>query len=245
MGIYRPESSYDNRQIVHATPRYRGTSTCFTSIDDDQTDPSKIWGGSNKIKLDHVIAQPASQTIYLDFNTIDNKTYILTGFLHWHDAIFDELTVSIVPQVTTYSTSTNTDYDLYNGYMIIPNGTSTGTIAVNDADRKLVQVSLNEFGQKASAGYWDADYNTTTKQFENITANASGDGDFNMFSTEVIFHSYLNKFIMHGTDRESLTAFDADQLGHGTRLKFVLDTIGTDHNWQFNGAIVMFREKSS
>lgn len=244
MGIYRPESNYDNRQIVHATPRYRGTSTCFTSIDDDQTNPSKIWGGSNKLFLNHLIGQATTQNLYMDFNTIDNKSYILTGYLHWQNTVFDELTVQIVPKTTTYSASSNTDYDLFGGYLIIPNGTSTGTIDVQANDMVLVEVPLNEFGNK-QAGYWDADYNTSTMQFENITANASGTGSFNMFGTEVVFHSYLNNLIMNGNGHEALSSFDADQLGHNTRIKFTFVTIGTDHDWQFSGSIAMFRSKSA
>ena len=192
MGVYRPESNYDNRQIVHATPRYRGTSTCFTSIDDDQTDPSKVWGGSNKLKHHHNIGDPLIQTIYMDYNTIDNKTYILTGYLRWFDCDFDEMTVSIVPQVTSYSAGVNTNYDLYGGYLIVPNGTGTGTIQVNDVDRKLVQVPVNEFGDKAMPGWFDATYNSDTKQFENIVPNATGEGDFKMFALEITFHRYLN-----------------------------------------------------
>lgn len=241
-----PEIDYDGRQIVHATPRYRGTATCFTSIDDSQIDFSKIWGGSNKLKLDHVSGvSPMSESIYMDFNTIENRSYILTGYLKWYSAVFDEMQVALVPKTTTYSSNTNTDYDLYGGYLIIPNGSSTGSIAVNDADRVLVEVPVNEFGEKAMQGWFDADYNTSTKMFENITANATGDGDYNMFGTEINFHNYLNNYIMSGTGGESLTAFDADRLTHGSRLKFTFSTIGTDHDWQFCGSIVMFREKSA
>jgi hypothetical protein len=243
-GTYRPERDYDGRSIVHSTPRYRGTLTCFTSTDDSQTDPSKVWGGSNKLKNSHVIAQPAVQTLYLDFNTVDNKSYLLTGFLHWKDAVFDELTVQLVPKTTTYSASTNTNFDLVDGYLIVPNESGTGAIHVDSADYVPVKVTKNEFGDHRP-GYWNMDYNTTTKVFENVTTAPNGDGMYNMFGTEIVFASYLNKFIMNGSQRESLTAHDADELGHGTRLKFIFETIGTDHNWDFNACIAMFREKTS
>ena len=239
-----PERNYDGRTITHSTPRYRGTSTTFTSIDDDQTDPSKVWGGSNQLMLHHQIGQATTQTVYMDFNTIDNKSYLLTGHLAWKDALHDQITCQIVPKVTTYSAGINTDYDLFGGYLIIPNGSSTGSITVNDADRVLVQVPLNEFGERASGGYWDADYNTTTKQFENIVPNATGTGGFNMFAVEVLLYSYLNQVCMIGDQNESLTSYDADQLAHGTRLKFTFNTIGADHEWHFSGTIAMFRTKS-
>lgn len=242
--MFVPERNYDGRNIVHSTPRYRGTSTCFTSIDDDQTDETKVWGGSNKLKLDHMIGQSSTQTIYMDFNTVVNKTYLLSGHLHWDNCVFNELTVQVVTRPTVYSASSNTNYDIVNG-LIVDNPGGTGTVDVLDADRKLVAVPINEYGNKVMSGFWDADYNTGTLQFENITPNNSGDGNYNMFASEIVFHSYLNNYIMNINDSVELTSFDADLLAHNTRLKFIFETIGVDHNWQFSGAITMFRTKSA
>lgn len=240
---YNPELDYDNRQLVHATPRYRNTITCFTCEDDDQTDPSLVWGGANKLKYHHKIGDPLTHSFYMDYNTIDNITYLLTGLLEWDSADFDEWHCCIVPSVTTYSAGTNTNYDLFGGYLIIP-AAGNGSITVNDADRVLVEVTKNELGDLAGAGYWDADYNTTTKAFENITANLTGTGRFNMFGAEVAFHKYVHNFIMIGSGAVRLTAFDADQLGHNVRLRFDFTTVGTDHEWKFTGNITMFRKRT-
>lgn len=242
---YVPELEYDHRQMVHSTPRYRGSITCFSSQDDDQTDPSKIWGGSNKLKYHHTIGSSLTHSFYMDFNGVDdyNRTYVLTGILSWKDADFDEFHCCVVPKTTTYSAGSNTNYDLYGGYLIIP-AAGTGSTVVNDADRVLVEVPVNEWGVRSGAGYWDADYNQSTKQFENITANASGTGKYNMFGTEVAFHKYVNNYIMLGNGQVKLTAFDADMLGHNVRLRFDFQTVGTDHEWKWAGNITMFRKRT-
>lgn len=247
MGItHIPERNYDNRSIVHSTPRYRGTTTCFSSQDDDQTDPTAIWGGSNKLALKHKIGDPATQTIYMDFNTITNRTYVLTGMMSWENCDFDEWSCAIVPKTTAYSAGTNTNYDLYGGYLIIP-AAGTGSITVNDADRVLVQIPQNEYGERASGGYWDADFNTTTKQFENITPNIAGTGEYNMFGSEVVLSKFVPCDVINGTHHNSLTAYDAEQMGHGMRLKFIFmtNTSGADHDWCFTGRIAMFRDKTT
>ena len=238
-----PEREYDGRQMVHSTPRYRGTVTCFTSEDDDQADPSQIWGGANRLQYHHKVGDNVDHHFYMDYNTIDNRTYLLTGRMEWSGTEFDEWHCCIVPKTTVTSAGTDTNYNLFGGYLIIP-AQGDGTLTVNDADRVLVEVPLNETGQRSGAGYWDADYNTTTKQFENITANALGEGQFNMFSVEVPFHKYVNTFLMVGANGAALTAFDADMLGHNVRLRFDFKTVGADHEWKFVGNITMFRMKT-
>lgn len=240
-----PERQYDGRQMVHATPRYRGTTTCFSSQDDDQTGHDKIWGGSNKLVLKHTLGvDPLVQSIYFDLNTIENRTYILTGNMHWKDAAHDEWSCSIVPKTTAYSAGVSTNYNLFGGYLIIP-AAGDGTIDVNVADMKLVKITQNEFGDLKGAGYWDADYNSTTKQFENITPNYTGEGEYNLFGAEVKLAQFVRNYAMLGSQRDSLTAFDAEEIGHGMRLKFEFNTIGADHDWCFAGNIAMFRDKTS
>lgn len=240
-----PERNYDNRIVVHATPRYRGTVTCFSSMDDDQTDPTAVGGGSNHVCWTHKVGDALTHTIYFDLNTITNKTYLLTGKMIWRGAKRDRWSCTVVPQVTATSAGTNTNYTLFGGYLIIP-AAGTGDLTVNAADMKLVQVTPNEFGDLPAA-YWDADFNETTKQFENIAPNLTGKGEFNMFAVEVPFHKYVNQFCMVGDTAQDLTAFDADQVGHGVRLRFDFETHTAefgDHEWEFGGTIVMFREKT-
>lgn len=238
------EKDYDNRTIVHNTPRYRGSTTCYSSVDDSQSDPSQIWGGSNKLKLNHVITDPLSQVVYMDFNTVNNKTYVLSGLLQWKDCDFDEWCCHIVPKTTTYSAGVSTNYNLFGGYLIIP-ASGDGTITVNAVDMELVAITQDEYGNKAGAGYWNADYNTTTKVFENITAAPLGDGNYNMFGAEVQLYAFVNNMIMLGDGQANMTSFDAAEIGHGMRLKFTFLTIGTDHNWEFTGQITLFREKTT
>ena len=237
-----PEREYDNRAMIHATPRYRGTVTCFSSQDEDQADPSKVWGGANKIKYHHTIGSSLTHSFYLDFNTIDNTTYMFSGSFNWVDCNFDEVHVYIVPKVTASSAGVSTNFNLFGGYLIVP-AAGDGTLTVNPADMQLVQVTRNEFGN-FPAGYFDADYNTTTKVFENVVPNVNGTGAFNLFSVEVPFHKYVNNYVMLGNYGNSLTSYDADSLGHNIRLRFDFQTDGADHDWKFAGNIVLFRGKT-
>lgn len=240
----KPEINYDGRQIVHSTPRYRGTSTCFSSVDDSQSTHISIWSGSNVLKYHHQVSDAISQNIYMDFNTINNRTYLLKGSMKWTGAEFDEWSCFIVPKVTTTSVSTNTNYNIVNGYLIVP-AAGDGTTSIADEDRILVQVTRDEFGNPKSQGFFDAEYDADSDSFINISPNYAGTGSYNMFSTEVSLSTYVNRYVLLGDCRDALTSFDADELGHGLRLKFKFDTIGADHEWKFTGYITMFREKTT
>jgi len=232
----------DGRGITHCTPRYLGTYTYFTSEDDDQADPHAVGGGSNILKWDHSISGNNPEVVYMDFNTIYNKTYVRQGDLIWKDAVFDTLTFKMVPKTTAYTSGSNTNYNLYGGYLIIP-AAGDGTIAINDADRLLVQNVPNEFGN-LPAGYWDADWDSTNKEFINITPNPYGTGEYNMFGLEVVLHQFMNKRTLLGTGRKDCMTEDVAQLGHGIRIKIEAATAGADHAWSGCGNLMMYRQKT-
>lgn len=234
----------DNRQIVHATPRFLGTYTVFTGSDDDHTDPHSVGGSSNINDLfkKHEVGGPNPEQLYLEFNTIYNKTYVRQGDIMWKDADFDFISFHIVPKITTYSSGSNTNYNLYGGYLIVP-AAGDGTTVVSDEDRVLVECTPNEFGVYP-AGYWDADWNITTKELENITPNYGGAGKYNMFGAEVSLNCFVNRRRLLGSNTHKCATEDISQLGHNLRLRLDMHTYGTDHAWSFGGTMMLYRQKT-
>ena len=163
----------DGRDIVHDTPRYLGTYTCFTGTDDDHSDPHAVWGDEGdvcELIWDHTLGSDLTKTIYMDFNTINNETYVRQGDIQWETAKNDIVSFTLVPRTTSYTVESNTSYDLYGGYLITPNPYGTGTINVSTGSMQLVQNTPNEFGTMP-AGYWDAEWDTDNKEFTNVQPN--------------------------------------------------------------------------
>lgn len=237
----------DARPIQHSTPRRIGTYTYFASADDDHTDPHAVGGDNSsnisEIFWDHSVSGANPETIYLDFNTIYNETYVRQGGLMWKDADLDYVSFTITPKLTTYSSGSNTNYDLYGGFLIIPASPGTGSITVGDSDRVLVQNVPNEFGD-LPAGYWDATWNPSTKTFDSITPNYTGEGEFNMFGVEILLNKFMNRKRLLGTGNVLCPTSDVSQLGHNMRLKLDVFTYGTDHAWKGCGTVMLYRKKT-
>ena len=239
-----------SRIITHSTARPIGTISHFTCRSDDVADMSKVGGEvpeNKKAKWTHTAGSgtgPANaDTCYIDFNTMENETYIREGvFISWKDALNDELMVKMVPKVTNYTAGTNTFYNLYGGYLIIP-AAGDGTINVAPQDMMLVEMPPNEFGIR-SAGFWNADYNSTTKLFENITAAPFGNGVYNMFGLEVVLECFGNGIPLLGDGCIRIPTDDASRITQNIRLVASAITYGTDHTWYGNACISMYRKKS-
>jgi len=202
---------------------------------------------NKKSKLKHTSGEGTgsanTQSVYLDFNTVENETYIREGvYISWKDALNDELIVKTVPRVTSYTPGSNTFYNLYGGYLIIP-AAGDGTITVAPEDMFLVEMPPNEFGIRAS-GFWNADYNTTTKLFENVTAAPFGDGVYNMFGLEVVLECFANGLPMLGSGTVRIPTDDASRLTQNIRMKASAITYPPDHTWYWNACLSMFRKRS-
>lgn len=236
----------DNRPVTHATPRRIGTVTYFTGAGDDQANEYAIGGANGQaIAWHHEIGQAMSQTIYADLNCIENETFLHAGLLQWKDALNDEATCEIVPKLTTYSTGTGFDYTLYGGYLIVPTAPGAGDVDVAANDRVLVQVPYNEFGNRAGAGYFDAEWDTVNKQFINFAPNYTGTGEFNMFAVEVPLDRFANRLAMLGDGVSPLGSHDASMYGHNNRAKYTYTTVGADHDWWGNSWLTLHRKKTS
>ena len=234
----------DGKQIVHSTARKYGLYTYFSGRDDDNADDYDVGNGSTLMAAEMLGAGPLIVSKEFHINGIENETHIHKGFLQWCDAKNDVISMAIVPKVTTYSAGTNTGYNLFGGYLIIP-AAGDGLITVNDADRFLVEVPIGEHGERIGAGYWDAEWNTLTKQFDNIVPNLTGEGQFNMFGLQVTLNRFVNEQPVLGDNVMHMETNDASMLGHNSIIKVTAETLGTPRDWCWNASIVLYRKKTS
>jgi len=210
---------------IHQTSRALGTGTCWMGVGDDCCDPHNVGGGEPMTFDYNTASGTTTLTKYIDYNCINNETWLHEGYITWKNAHFDTLTLEMVPRVTTYTASSGTYYNLYGGYMVVPaagDGTIELTSDITKHDGGLIYMPDNDLGEPPTA-FWNADWNTSTKEFENIAAAPYGDGRYNMFAVEVTLARFLNKAPFLASGFIVLNSSDTDQMGHGMRLKMIFD----------------------
>lgn len=237
--IFKRET--DGRLIVHQTSRYLGLDTYFSSEGDDISDPSKVGNGE---ELDFDMNGKESETKYIDLNIMENETYLHEGYLQWLGARFDKISLAVTPTATPYEAGSNTNYAQAPGapYLIVP-AAGNGNIAINLADIKLVQVTLNEFGKRKALGFYNAEWDAENKKFINITPAPNGDGWYNIFIEEIEFKRFVNRQSMLGDGFMPLQTSDNSSLGQGIRIKVIAETTGDNHDWQCTASLVYHRKK--
>jgi hypothetical protein len=240
-GILLEKKTSDGKVLVQSTPRPIGTFSCFISEGDDFTIPHSVGGGT-PLKLDHQIGDPLEQAIYADFDVIENKTYVQEGYGMWTSANFDRVVIEAVPKTTTYISGTDTLFNLYGGYLIIP-AAGDGTISVQSQDINLVEVpfSIDDSTVRQSSAFWDADYNIGTHSFENIRPAPLGNGQYNIFGTEICFERIVSLTIL-GDHSINLKTADIAEIAHGTRVKLTFTTFPPDHAWKIAVALSVHRK---
>ncbi len=237
-----------NKLRVHATPRQLGLSTYFMSAGDDRDDVLDV-GGGDPLAFYHESGDSTTLTMvkYVDLNIAENETWIYEGYIFYKDTQFDTISFEIVPEVTAVTGGADTYYNLYGGYLIVP-AAGDGTISLvndmTDPRHGLVRMPLNDLGQRQLA-YWNADYNSTTHEFENLSAAPAGDGNYNMFTAEITLTRFVNKLCLVGGGVTRLDSYDTDELGQGMRLRATTVTGPTDHTWALSFGLTFFRESSS
>jgi hypothetical protein len=186
---------------------------------------------------------------YIDFNIAENETWLHEGYLTWYNCHFDKLTLKLVPRVTGTTVTSGTNYALYGGYLVVPTFPGTGTIDITSDITSptggLVYMPDDDLGNAPTA-FWNADWNSTTKEYENISAAPNGDGRYNMFAVEVTLAEFISQipFLDHGFI--AMNSSDTDQIGQGMRLKMVLEP-GTHFVEEIVGVaciICLHRERS-
>lgn len=208
--------SQDGKPLMHQSSRPDNTTTCWLGCGDDLTTPADCFGKGEPVIINHRIGEQDSP-IYIDFLTVNNKTHIHEGHVSYTNAMFDRVYCQIVPQLVTYSAGTNTNYQTYNG-IIIP-AVGTGDVDLDPIkmclpNGGLVQVKYDEHGTKTSSGFWNADWNDDTFQFDNITAVPDGSGEYNYFYYEMIFSTFVIDHLLGG-GTQLYQSSDVDRLWHG------------------------------
>jgi len=235
------------KQRVHQTSRKLGLRIMWTGVGDDTSNVHTVGGGI-PFDIQHDLNEGDPESQYIDFNIVNNETWLHEGYLTWKDCEMDSLTVEIVPRVTNIVSGTNTNYNLYGGYMVIP-AAGDGIIDlvddITEPNNGLIFMPNNDLNEAPTA-FWNADYNSTTKLYENITPAPYANGNYNMFSVEIVFSRFLNHMPLLGSGFICLNSSDTDRLGHGMRLKMIADTNSNvdDHKWAVACLMCLHREKS-
>lgn len=232
--------TFDQKLFVHETSRPLGTTTYFTSEGDDLNDPTAIGGGERMV-LEHNIGDPVEQFKIIDFNLKENRSWMHEGYVMWEKAVFDTVCMKVIPTLTTYSPGTNTFFNPY-GPIVVP-AAGDGHIDIQPQDIRLVEMppSFDE-GVRPTA-FWDADYDSNTHQFSNIRPNLLGKGIYNMFIAEVVLSNIVNHILLLNEGFIMLQSGDVSEIGHGMRLKLVLNTVGDDHEWKAACILTMQRTR--
>lgn len=243
-GLLQPFVQYDisHKTYIHETSRPLGTTTCFTSVGDDINDPKKVGGGT-PMRIVHEVGDPILQSIYIDANVKQNKTFAHEGYIIWHGADFDEMTLETVPQVTPYITSGSTNFTVINGIVIPANG--NGNAQINANDIKLVEMPPYEMeGGKRPTAFWNATYNEATNTFSNLTPAPNGDGIYNIFTQEIAINRFANSLLLIDNGFLMLQTADASEVGHGMRFKITIKTNGQDHAWKAACILTLHRART-
>jgi hypothetical protein len=235
------------KQRVHQTSRKLGTRIMWIGLGDDPSDVHKV-GGGQPFDIKHDIGEGDPEHVYIDFNIVNNETWLHEGYITWKSCDMDRLTLEMVPRVTAGQTGTGTNYNLYGGYMVIPaagDGTFEITADITHPNNGLVYMPDNDLGEPPTA-FWNADYNPDTKLYENMTAAPYGNGRYNMFSVEICFARFLNHMPLLGDGFLALNSSDTDRMGHGMRLKMIASTNDQvdDHQWAVACLMCMHRNSS-
>lgn len=239
----KSERTLDNKIWIQQSSRPFGTVTYFTGFGDDTSNPTNVGDGVMLQMCHKAQDDDIDQSKYIDLNIAENRTYIHEGYLTWQNGNYDYVSMEIVPRITSYTSSSNTFYNLYGGYLIIP-AAGDGTISVAAEDIKLVEMPPARDTGIRGAGFWNADYNSTTHQYENITAAPLGNGIYNMFGTDVILNRFVNKYLVLNSGFQMLQSADTNEVGAGMRLRLRLHTYGDDHDWDASCCLTFHRERT-
>lgn len=242
----------DGKVSVHDTSKSPGLYVYWTGRGDNFD--NGYVGNGEPIILSHRVGESKSQIKYIDFMCLDNKTQMHEGTIVWTGAqMGDSGSCSMVTSVMPTEPGENTNFNLHDGYLIVP-ATGDGTLQVTgdmtNIDPRLgcfVEMVPDEVGEVTPA-FWNADFNPTTMKFENITPAPNGDGQYNLFAVEVTVSRFVNHLNLLGEGVVTLHSNDSDEMTHGMRLLHHINTSELDgiddHDWQFSVCLTLQRDRT-
>jgi hypothetical protein len=242
-GISLIAKTTDNKQYVTPTSRPLGTTQCFTGTGDSTESSLTVWGGQ-RLYIRHSIGDSTVQEIPIHFNVIENDTFIKDGVVAFSGCEGDTLTMVAVPKTTSWTPQSNTFFDLYGGYLIVP-AAGNGHINITEAP-VLVSCPPSVDTGIRPPGFWDAPYDTVTHSFGDLTACPYGDGPYNMFGTKIYLNRYANELGLVGSGSMSFGSNDCQQIPHNVDFGLYGTTDGTaDHNWSAFITLSMYRKNTT
>jgi hypothetical protein len=246
-----PGVQYDmaGKMMVHQSIRPTGFTTYWTGAGDDPSDITDV-GHGQEMNIVHKIGEPLSGETIIYFNTLGNETWIYEGYTNWQDADMDCISLEVRSNTVSGEIVANGGtYDISQG-IVLPHPTADGNFNIlgdlTQHDGGLVEMPSNTDGIRPP-GYWNADWNSTTQLFENITFNSDGTGLYNIFPVEVTLNRFVNHFTFVGFGTQELDSEDAAQFGHGMKLVLVHYTNPdvADHDWKLAINLTMHRQKTN
>ena len=103
----------------------------------------------------------------------------------------------------------------------------------------------NDDGEKVPPiAYWNADWNNSTGQFENITPAPTGNGRYNMFTVEVSMNRFIDEIPLIAGAALRFQSADSSQLGQGMRFRVSCETYGNDHDWLVACVMTLHRKRT-
>jgi hypothetical protein len=211
---------------VHQTSRKLGLAISWTGTGDDISNITNVYHGEPFTFEFNTASGTGTMSKYIDFNIVENETWLHEGYLTWKNCHFEKLSLQMVPITTGVTVSSGTNYNLYGGYLVVPAYPGTGTIAITSditgPRGGLIYMPDDDLGESPIA-YWNADWNSTTKKYENISAAPNGNGRYNMFAVEVVFAEFVSQIALLSSGFIGLDSSDTDQMGQGMRLKMILE----------------------
>lgn len=239
-------TKYSGRLKVHQTSRKPGLSINWTSKGDNRSNPN-TYGTGNHAICHHKIGDPTEKVVYLDFNMVNNETWIHELILTWKDCVMDEVTSEIVTDYTPFVASSGTSYSTY-GSFVIPATPGTGNVTptadfTTYSGGLVYMPAAVDTGEAYFPSFWDAEWSNLQGSFINVAPNLYAEGQYNLFHEETTLYKVLNGITLLGSGFQILNSSDTEQLGHGMRIKVTFTTIGEDHEWACSAILVMHREQ--
>ncbi len=236
--------STDNRIIVKPNVRPIGASGYYTSRDDLIIPPTDIGSGENLVEMDHKIGDFTPQIITQRFNVEGNRSWIFEGYIKYIGAKFDRFCFYISTVATPFTELSGTNFRRYPSKKIIIPAAGNGDVDIdlNNLTTLVSVVPKTDTGTYPAA-FWDADFDSTTGKYLNLTPNPTGTGKYNIFYEEVVLKRYLNNIGLVGEGFFKFETTDPSELCSNLKCNYMFTTTGVDHDWQAIVFISMFREK--
>ena len=93
------------RQVAHPP----GFATVLSGAGDGPN-PLAVGGNGASLRWAHALLAPANESFYVDYNVVGNPTQLQNMAIGFQGAVNDEITIEVVPKLTSYNAGSGTPY---------------------------------------------------------------------------------------------------------------------------------------